>query len=71
MEPTVTIGLDIATSVFQIDGVGAAGDAIVLQRLSRGPLSFIRLHSVWKKPETGSQGEPQELAVRTVTSNTN
>ena len=38
MEPAVTIGLDIARSVFQIHGVGAAGDVVVRQRLSRGKL---------------------------------
>jgi transposase len=38
MEPAVTIGLDIAKSVFQIHGVGAAGDVVVRQRLSRGKL---------------------------------
>ena len=36
MEPAVTIGLDIAKSVFQVHGVGATGDVVVRQRLSRG-----------------------------------
>ncbi|MER8683963.1 hypothetical protein [Mesorhizobium sp. M1405] len=38
MQPAVTIGLDIAKSVFQIHGVGAAGDVVIRQRLSRGKL---------------------------------
>ena len=35
MEPAVTIGLDIAKSVFQLHGVGATGNVIVQRRLSR------------------------------------
>lgn len=35
MEPVVTIGLDIAKSVFQIHGVGTTGDVVVQRRLSR------------------------------------
>ena len=35
MEPAVTIGLDIAKSVFQVHGVSTTGDVVVRQRLSR------------------------------------
>ena len=35
MEPAVTIGLDIAKSVFQVHGVDATGDVVVRQRLRR------------------------------------
>ena len=36
MEPAVTIGLDIAKSVFQVHGVAETGDVVIRQRLSRG-----------------------------------
>jgi transposase len=35
MEPAVTIGLDIAKSVFQVHGIAATGEVVVRQRLSR------------------------------------
>ncbi len=35
MEKIATIGLDIAKSVFQVHGVGAAGEVVVRKRLSR------------------------------------
>jgi transposase len=36
MERAVTIALHIAKSVFQVHGVGATGEVVVRQRLSRG-----------------------------------
>jgi transposase len=36
MENVATIGLDIAKSVFQVHGVGAAGEVVVRRRLTRG-----------------------------------
>ena len=36
MENIATIGLDIAKSVFQVHGVGAAGEVVVRRRLTRG-----------------------------------
>ena len=36
MENVVTIGLDIAKSVFQVHGVDAAGDVAVWRKLTRG-----------------------------------
>ena len=35
MEAITTIGLDIAKSVFQVHGVGAAGNVIVRRQLKR------------------------------------
>lgn len=35
MEQVVTIGLDIAKSVFQVHGIDAQGAVVVLQRLPR------------------------------------
>lgn len=35
MEEVVTIGLDIAKSVFQVHGVNSAGEAVVRRRLKR------------------------------------
>ena len=36
MKPVVTIGLDIAKTVFQVHGVDAAGQVVVRRRLTRG-----------------------------------
>ena len=36
MEAVVTIGLDLAKSVFQVHGVGADGAVVVRRRLTRG-----------------------------------
>lgn len=36
METITTVGLDIAKSVFQVHGIGAAGEVVVRRRLSRG-----------------------------------
>ena len=36
MEAIVTIGLDIAKSVFQVHGVDASGAIVVRRRLTRG-----------------------------------
>ena len=45
MEAVVTIGLDIAKSVFQVHGVDAVGAIIVRRRLTRGKvLSFFERH---------------------------
>jgi transposase len=38
MSPVVTIGLDLAKSVFQIHGVDDAGRAVLRRRLSRHEL---------------------------------
>jgi transposase len=38
MESTVTIGLDLGKSVFQIHGVDAGGAVVVHRRLTRGKL---------------------------------
>ena len=35
MEEVVTIGLDIAKSVFQVHGVNRAGDAVLRRKLKR------------------------------------
>ena len=36
MANVTTIGLDIAKSVFQVHGVGAAGEVVVRRKLTRG-----------------------------------
>ena len=38
MEPVVTIGLDLAKSVFQVHGVDAGGAVVVQRRLARSKL---------------------------------
>jgi transposase len=35
MQPVTTIGLDIAKSVFQVHGVGAAGQVVIRRQLKR------------------------------------
>ena len=51
MEAVVTIGLDIAKSVFQVHGVDAVGAIIVRRRLTRGKvLSFFETSSLPSRP---------------------
>ena len=42
MEQVVTIGLDIAKSVFQVHGIDAQGAVVVRQRLSRSRVCAYR-----------------------------
>lgn len=41
MEEVVTIGLDIAKSVFQVHGVNSAGEAVVRRRLKRADAAVL------------------------------
>ena len=49
MEAIVTIGLDIAKSVFQVHGVDGSGAVVVRRRLTRGKLLsfFENYRSAW------------------------
>jgi transposase len=47
MGQVVTIGLDIAKSVFQVHGVDAAGEVVVRRQIRRAqPLQFFAKQSV-------------------------
>ena len=56
MGAVVTIGLDIAKSVFQVHGVDAAGEVIVRRRLTRRKLLefFAKLPACLVGVEAGS-----------------
>ena len=66
MEAVVTIGLDIAKSVFQVHGVDGSGAVIVRRRLTRGKvLSFFEKRRPGSAEMTcdGAPNWPAKVAV--------
>ena len=51
MQTVVTIGLDLAKSVFQVHGVNGEGESVIKRALRRSQvLGFLGFQNVWPAP---------------------